>query len=46
MSQILSHSAAVSFAALLAVALWAPTVSPVEAEAASISHVITAPQIA
>lgn len=31
MSRILSQSAALSFAALLAVTLWAPTIAPVSA---------------
>lgn len=37
MSRILSQSAALSFAALLAVTLWAPTVAPVSAQAASVT---------
>lgn len=32
MSRILSQSAALSFAALLAVTLWAPTIAPVSAD--------------
>lgn len=43
MSRILSQSAALSFAALLAVTLWAPTVAPVSGSQLA---AVTAPVLA
>lgn len=42
MSRILNQSAALSFAALLALALWAPTVAPVAVQTAAIGDPVLA----
>lgn len=42
MSRMLNQSAALSFAALLALALWAPTVAPVAVDTTAVGNPILA----